>query len=186
MTSRALAATSLAALVLLATPAPSRAFCGFYVGGAGSSLYANATMVVLLRDGNRTVLSMQNDYQGPPEDFAMVIPVPVVLHEDDVRTLPRELFQRIDTLAAPRLVEYWEHDPCSVSYPEEVYALTARVAVEDSESPSGGGEDLQVRIEARFAVAEYDVVVLSAGDSAGLETWRRMWASASFVPYAST
>jgi MYXO-CTERM domain-containing protein len=170
MTSRALAATTLAALLLLATPSSSRAFCGFYVGGAGSSLYANATMVVLLRDGNRTVLSMQNDYQGPPEDFAMVIPVPVVLHEDDVRTLPRELFQRIDTLAAPRLVEYWEHDPCAPEPPIESVQYSLRVATEESESPSGG-EDLQVRVEARFAVAEYDVVILSAGDSAGLETW---------------
>lgn len=171
MTSRALAATTLAALVLLATPARSRAFCGFYVGGAGSSLYANATMVVLLRDGNRTILSMQNDYQGPPEGFAMVIPVPVVLHEDDVRTLPRDLFQRIDTLAAPRLVEYWEHDPCAPEPPMEMRQYAPGMAVEDCESPSGGGEDLQVRIEAQFAVAEYDVVILSAGDSAGLETW---------------
>jgi hypothetical protein len=35
--------------------------------------------VVLMRDGTRTVLSMQNNYQGPPQDFAMVVPVPVVL-----------------------------------------------------------------------------------------------------------
>jgi hypothetical protein len=94
------------ALSNLTAPPRAGAFCGFYVGGADRSLYANATMVVLLRDGNRTVLSMQNDYEGPPEGFAMVVPVPVVLHEDDVRTLPRELFARVDTLAAPRLVEY--------------------------------------------------------------------------------
>jgi hypothetical protein len=166
-------AAGLALGAALLGPSHAAAFCGFYVGGADTSLYANATMVVLMRDGNRTVLSMQNDYQGPPEGFAMVVPVPVVLHEQDVKTLPREIFQRIDHLAAPRLVEYWEHDPCA---PEERYEMD-RVAMampsSVAEAEGSGSDDLQVRIEAQFAVAEYDIVILSAGDSTGLETWLR-------------
>ena len=47
------------------------AFCGFYVGGGDAKLFNDATQVVLLRDGNRTVLSMQNTYKGPPEKFAL-------------------------------------------------------------------------------------------------------------------
>ena len=43
------------------------AFCGFYVAGADTKLVNNATMVVLMREGTRTVLSMQNNDQGPPE-----------------------------------------------------------------------------------------------------------------------
>ena len=93
------------------------AFCGFYVGGAESSLYNDATMVVLLRSGTTTVLSMQNSYQGPPEGFAMVVPVPQVLQKDNVKTLPREIFAHIDKLSAPRLVEYWENDPCYIPEP---------------------------------------------------------------------
>ena len=62
--------------------------------------------------GTRTVLSMQNNYQGPPENFAMVIPVPVVLQKESVKTLGKDIFARVDTLSAPRLVEYWEQDPC--------------------------------------------------------------------------
>ena len=89
------------------------AFCGFYVSGAQQNLYNNATMVVLMREGNQTVLSMQNNYEGPPKDFAMVVPVPVVLQKDDVKVLRNKLFERVDRLAAPRLVEYWEQDPCS-------------------------------------------------------------------------
>ncbi len=81
-------------IVGLTEPSRTRAFCGFYVGGADQRMYANATLVVLMRDGNRTVLSMQNDYQGPPTAFAMVVPVPVVLQEENVRTLPREIFDR--------------------------------------------------------------------------------------------
>jgi len=38
-----------------------------------------------MRDAARTVLSMQNDYKGPPEKFAMVIPVPVVLAKEIVK-----------------------------------------------------------------------------------------------------
>ena len=48
-------------------------------------LVADATQVVLMRKGTRTVMSMQNNYKGPAEAFAMVIPVPVVLKEQDVK-----------------------------------------------------------------------------------------------------
>jgi MYXO-CTERM domain-containing protein len=154
---------------LLATPAPADAFCGFYVGGADAKLYNNATMVVLMREGTRTVLSMQNNYQGPPENFAMVVPVPVVLQKENVKTLPREVFDRVDTLAAPRLVEYWEKDPCE---PEIDYR---QMAMAPSAAPGaameGGGRSHGVKIEAQFTVAEYDIVVLSAKDSTGLDTW---------------
>src|SRR3954471_19043685 len=90
----------------------AQAFCGFYVSGSGEKMFNDATQVVLVRDGTRTVLSMQNDYKGPLEDFAMVVPVPVVLHDGDVKTLPNDVFQHVDTLGSPRLVEYWEQDPC--------------------------------------------------------------------------
>jgi len=93
-------------------PLSVHAFCGFYVGGADAKLFNDATQVVLMREGNQTVLSMQNRYTGPPENFAMVIPVPVVLQENDVKTLDEAIFQKIDVLTAPRLVEYWEADPC--------------------------------------------------------------------------
>ena len=101
-----------AALAVLAAPSAAHAFCGFYVSGADARLFNNATQVVMMRAGTRTVLSMQNNYQGPPADFAMVVPVPVVLQKENVKTLPREIFDRVDQLSAPRLVEYWEQDPC--------------------------------------------------------------------------
>src|SRR5262245_60642178 len=94
----------------------AHAFCGFYVAGGGAELFNNATQVVLMREGTRTVLSMQNHYQGPPENFAMVIPVPVVLQKENVKTLSKDIFARVDQLAAPRLVEYWEQDPCAPDY----------------------------------------------------------------------
>ncbi|HEY8141668.1 MAG TPA: DUF2330 domain-containing protein, partial [Kofleriaceae bacterium] len=85
-------------------PAAADAFCGFYVSGAGAEMFNNATQVVMMRSESRTVLSMQNNYQGPAEDFAMVVPVPVVLQKENVKTLPREIFDHVDLLSAPRLV----------------------------------------------------------------------------------
>ena len=59
--------------------ATAQAFCGFYVAKADSNLFNEASQVVLVRDGDRTVITMANDFEGDVEDFAMVIPVrPVV------------------------------------------------------------------------------------------------------------
>src|SRR5689334_4818033 len=109
-----------AALAVAAAPGHARAFCGFFVAGSDAKLTNNASQVVLMRKGNRTVMTMSNNYQGPPENFAMVVPVPVVLHKEDVRTLPADVFDRVDSLSAPRLVEYWEQDPCAPRYDYEM------------------------------------------------------------------
>src|SRR5687768_16898740 len=108
---RSMIAATTALSLLGSTPAV-QAFCGFYVSGSNQKMFNDATNVVLMRAGTRTVLSMQNDYRGPLEDFAMVIPVPVVLKPTDVKVIPKEVFDRIDSLGSPRLVEYWEEDPC--------------------------------------------------------------------------
>jgi len=152
----------------------AHAFCGFYVGGAGAEMYNDATVVVMMRDGSRTVLSMQNSYEGPARDFALVVPVPEVLDEEDVRTLPREVFARVDQLAAPRLVEYWERDPCQpYLYEEMSRAMPVKMSRKGGAPPPMAAQDLGVTIEAEFAVAEYDIVILSAKDSSGLDTWLR-------------
>ncbi|MCC7534606.1 MAG: DUF2330 domain-containing protein, partial [Deltaproteobacteria bacterium] len=155
-------------------PDGARAFCGFYVSGSDAALTNKATMVVMMRDGQRTVLSMQNSYEGPPENFAMVVPVPIVLAEENVRTLPRDVFTQIDRLTAPRLVEYWEQDPCNPHarlYGDELRSMAGVVA--DVEMEESDDEDLGVTVEARFAVGEYDIVILGASDSSGLDTWLR-------------
>ena len=158
----------------LAAPAAADAFCGFYVSGADAQLFNNATQVVMMRKGTRTVLAMQNNYQGPPKDFAMVVPVPVVLQKENVKTLPREIFGRVDQLSAPRLVEYWEQDPCLQPKYDEMDMAVARSSMPMKAAPSGGARrDLGVTVEAKFTVGEYQIVILSAKDSTGLDTWLR-------------
>src|SRR6202035_2177058 len=107
-----------AAMLALWPPAEAQAFCGFYVGRADAQLYNHASQVVMVRDGDRTVLSLMNDYQGEPSDFALVIPVPVVLQQGQIHIGNRELFQRIDSYSAPRLVEYYDPSPCPLPMSE--------------------------------------------------------------------
>ncbi len=172
MQARSIAVCAAALTLGIATRA--EAFCGFYVGGANTQLYNNATQVVLMRHGTTTVLSMQNNYQGPPDKFALVVPVPVVVREAQVKTLPRELFDKIDVLGAPRLVEYWETDPCNPQPPEDMNVRYALDSVESvSETGSRDERDYKVKIEAKFSVGEYDIVVLSAQESTGLDRWLR-------------
>jgi TonB family protein len=156
----------------LAVPSSAHAFCGFYVSGADGALYNDATLVVLMREGNQTVLSMQNDYRGPPEDFALVVPVPTVLQQENVRTLPRDVFARIERLSAPRLVEYWEQDPCNQTIGLSALGTIGHGSGTGRGYSVGAGGGL-VTVEARFEVGEYDIVILGARDSAALETWLR-------------
>jgi hypothetical protein len=158
------------ALASLLCPALAGAFCGFYVAGADTELYNNATMVVMMREGTRTVLSMQNNYQGPPKDFALVVPVPVVLSEGNVKTLSRDIFERVDKLAAPRLVEYWEQDPCAPLVQQEEGFSGEGGTGTSTGYGAGGGPD-QVVVEAEFRVGEYEIVILGARDALALETW---------------
>jgi hypothetical protein len=145
-------------------------FCGFFVAGGDAKLTNHASQVVLLRDGRRTVMTMSNTYQGPPENFAMVVPVPVVLKKEDVKTLAPDVFDHVDALSAPRLVEYWEQDPCRPPVPEEAEA--AGVADDEGGAPrKPSSHGYGVKVEARFAVGEYEIVILSAKDSGGLERW---------------
>ena len=158
------------ASMLLAAPA-AHAFCGFYVSGGDQQMFNDATQVVLMRMGTRTVLAMQNNYKGPPEAFAMVIPVPVVLHEGDVKTLKPDVFKHVEQMGAPRLVEYWEQDPCG-SEPDYERRRSAGGAPPMMPTVAlAKSADLGVTIEAKFVVGEYQILILSAKDSTGLSTW---------------
>lgn len=175
---------------LLAAPRPAPAFCGFYVSGADAKLFNNATQVALMREGTRTVLSMQNNYEGPAENFAMVVPVPIILQKENVKTLPRDIFDKVDKLAAPRLVEYWERDPCGVDYVQPARGMGMGGPVRPSAAAPSMKADLGVTVEAQFTVGEYEIVILSARDAGGLDTWLRQehykippGAEAYFRPY---
>jgi len=172
MQSKVWSAAVVVALVVLSSSSAS-AFCGFYVGGAGAEMFNNATEVVLMREGTTTVLSMQNNYQGPPKDFAMVVPVPVVLKEKEVKVIGDDVFAKVDKLGAPRLVEYWEQDPCPVypDYADEDLEMAPSAPPSMMRRKRTSSREPKVKIEAQFDVGEYNVVILSAKESNALEAW---------------
>lgn len=152
---------------------PAWAFCGFFVSKADTKLYNQASQVIIARDGNRTVLTMANDYQGDVKDFAIVVPVPTILTENQVHIGEPKIIERLDSFSAPRLVEYFDEDPCN---PVVMYDLQAVPAT--ANAPNGGfrgltEEALGVTIEEQFSVGEYDILILSATQSDGLVTWLR-------------
>ncbi|MCX7257257.1 MAG: DUF2330 domain-containing protein [Polaromonas sp.] len=187
-----------AALALtLCAQAPVQAFCGFYAGKADANLFNEASQVVVVRDGQRTVLSMLNDYKGPLSEFALVVPTPVTLKKGQVRVAEKLTFERLDAYSSPRLAEYHDSDPCAVQFnwgQENIPRPMPTVAMAMPPMPSAKSamrdKALGVTVEARYTLEEYDIVSLSATQSDGLETWLRengykipKGASAALKPY---
>jgi hypothetical protein len=159
----------------LAFPSAAHAFCGFYVGKADAQLFNKASQVVIVRDGDRTVMTMSNDYDGPLDSFALVVPVPAVLAKEQIHIGDRKLIERLDAYSAPRLVEYFDADPCAVALGrddafDKSFAAGAR---EERNKEGGWARSLGVTVEAEYTVGEYDIVLLSAKESSGLETYLR-------------
>lgn len=147
-------------------------FCGFYVAKADAQLYNQASRVIIARNGDRTVLTMANDYRGDVKDFALVVPVPTLLSEDQVHVGEPEIIDRLDSFSAPRLVEYFDANPCETRRFRALPQTAETSAVGDA-ARLRGGNALGVTVEAQFSVGEYDILILSAEESQGLETWLR-------------
>jgi hypothetical protein len=147
-------------------------FCGFYVAKADTKLFNKASQVVLVRDGDRTVMTMANDFKGDLKEFAVVIPVPTFLQRDQIHVGDKALVDHLDAYSAPRLVEYFDDDPCLVmlrEYSRMVPAMAAGASVDVARH----ARSLGVTIEAQYTIGEYDILILSAQQSSGLETWLR-------------
>ena len=178
---RVLTVIVLAVVISVSFAQKAWGFCGFYVAKADTKLYNQASQVILARDGDslrdsfasRTVLTMANDFQGEVKDFAIVVPVPVVLQQDQVHVGDPKIIERLDAFSAPRLVEYFDPDPCA---PIRAYGGNLQLsnpAVPPSAESQARDSALGVTVEARFSVGEYDILILSAKESNGLETWLR-------------
>jgi hypothetical protein len=158
-------------LMLSALPGSAAAFCGFYVARAEATLFNEASQVVLARDGERTVLTMASDYKGDVADFAMVVPVPEVLTREQINVGRAEDVTHLDRYTAPRLVEYHDQDPCRPVVMRSFLNNAAPATADGAAAEAASAAALGVRIEARYSVGEYDILILSAEESDGLVTW---------------
>lgn len=166
-----------AAVIILAAMVghEAAAFCGFYVSKADGTLKNKTSQVILVRDGNRNVITMYNDFKGNLKDFAMVVPVPVVLQKKDIKVVDQAIFNTLNEYSKPRLVEYYDRNPCEMYKTED--QLNGKIAgVQLNEVVITGfgaakRKDLGVKVEAKYLVGEYDILILSAKESSGLKTW---------------
>jgi hypothetical protein len=189
--------TLLASLALLAgTHAPAFAFPGFYAGKSEGRLLNASSQVVLVRDGKRTVLTLQSDYQGPLQEFALVVPTPTPLKPGQVRLLDPAWFEQLELQTSARLEVRYDADPCYARLPWGEDAFKSMDAG-GSSGESMGRYDywspdkvMGITVESHYSLGEYDIVHLSATQSEGLETWLQQngyrvppGASAALKPY---
>src|SRR5947207_2882984 len=168
---RMLFAVVLASAVAWSTPTIF-GFCGFYVSKADTKLFKTASQVVLVRGGDRTVMTMANDFEGEPKEFAVVIPVPTFLTREQIHVGDKALVDHLDAYSAPRLVEYFDRNPCE-RFELRSAMPSAALSVTEAHDTVSRAKALGVTIEAQYTVGEYDILILSAQQSSGLETWLR-------------
>ncbi|BAP57421.1 hypothetical protein THII_3124 [Thioploca ingrica] len=153
------------AVSLLVLSGQALSFCGFYVAKADTKLFNKASQVVLVRDGDNTVLTMANDFKGDLKEFAVVIPVPTFIEKKQIRIVDKAYIDHLDDYTAPRLVEYFDENPCPMPAIVETQAKISETLSLREMARDG------VKIEAQYTVGEYDILVLSAEQSDGLAQW---------------
>ena len=80
-------------LVVVLTASRAYGFCGFYVAKGDAKLFNRASQVVLVHDEDKTVMTMANDFQGNPKEFAVVIPVPTKIERGQIHIAEKALKQ---------------------------------------------------------------------------------------------
>jgi hypothetical protein len=124
---------------------------------------------VLAWDNGKTAITMASDYEGDPKEFAVVIPVPTFIERKQIGIVEMKTIDHLDAFTAPRLVEYYDPDPCA--------QLAYKAMAASSVVPAPPTElRMEVRsrgvtVEATYDVGEYDVSILSAKESDGLVEW---------------
>jgi hypothetical protein len=160
----------LALLILCAKPELARSFCGFYVAKAETKIFNKASQVVLARQDDKTVITMVNDFKGDPKEFAVVIPVPTLIEKGQIHIGDKKIIDHLDAYTSPRLVEYHDGSPCRLDVYQRFSNRTPAVP-SSLDSLRAKANALGVTIQAQYTVGEYDIVILSAKEGQGLETW---------------
>lgn len=172
-------------LLLLSLMSPAQAFCGAYVGDVDATPKNGASRIAIAREGQDTTLTMFNDVDGDYASFGLLVPIPELVGEEDVRRIDRALLDKAAAYSAPRLVAYTcedfyplEHEDtgwggsggtggsfgCGSMVPQSADA--AAYADSGIAADTGG-----VTVWEQFDLGEYTVFVLSAEGSEGLSGW---------------
>lgn len=167
-------------VVVVGEPAPAQASCSCMMrrrpppsvtqqaGITRDPGYSPSAAVFMVRDGTRTVLTIEAAYDGPPVELSVVIPVPQSIGRSQVRTVTGTLFRNLDRRTAPTVRHVWP-------------ACRRRPRPRRARASSGGGggaesaptveqieEQYAIDIEDEWSVDEYDITLLGAEQSSGL------------------
>jgi hypothetical protein len=156
-------------LGLSANAGPADAFCGFYVAKADTKIFNKASQVVLARQDDKTVITMVNDFKGDPKEFAVVIPVPTLIERGQINVGDKKVIDHLDAYTSPRLVEYFDDGPCRIRMMQEMARMPATAELRNSRD--NRADALGVTVQASYTVGEYDIVILSAKEGQGLESY---------------
>lgn len=133
--------------------------CPTIATGTIAPLSFDTAQVAIVREGQRTTFSVSINPAGDPQSFALVLPVPTVLKQEEVRTLDPTIFARLDGYTGPRHVD------------DAGCGNSGGGTQSDSSEDGGTDENGAVDVEASYLVGEYQVVILSAEESLSLEAW---------------
>jgi MYXO-CTERM domain-containing protein len=171
--------TLAALLVTLLVPTRADAMCGFIAPRKPPNTQRSARIVnesskvAMARTGDLTTITMANDVKGDVREFALVIPVPTKITKDMIKVVSPEIFDQVEALTAPRVVETQDKNPCA--RPDPMMPTVAAAAPEADSAKSTRSKprasDFGVKVEAHYQVGEYDIAILSAKESDGLIKW---------------
>lgn len=153
-------------LLVFSLGSTAHAFCGTYVGSAGSDLFNTHSQLLYVLDGGHTTLTLANDLVGDVTELGLVIPVPSTLEEGDVGLADPAVFAVADAYSSPRLVEYTCDD---IVYPMANGGGGAAACTAGEDLPPTHADG--VTVEAAFSRGEYDLAILSATGGDGLQSW---------------
>lgn len=119
------------------------AFPGVVAARDGSLPRVPVTHVTVLRREPVAVVTVFAEVESSPSPLALVLPVPADVRAGELRTVKRDLLDRLDKLTGPRFHAFYEQDPCDPAPP--VQAWEHRVLPRDSgpfgvNDPSGADD----------------------------------------------
>lgn len=145
----------------LAMSLPAAHACPTIATGTTNPLSFETAQVAVVRQGTRTTFSVSINPLGDKQGFALVLPVPQLLQESQVKTLDPQIFADLDAYSGARHVS-------DAGCPQFQWPSLAQ----DYSLSYSSGDD-SVTVEAEYLVGEYRITILSAEESSSLDTWLR-------------
>ena len=175
-------APALLSLALSSWAPPAAAMPGFFIGKGSAKRVLHTSHVVVMRKGEMSAVSIQADYDGPLDPFAIVLAVPADVTLERVQTLKRDFVDRVEQMSAPRFHEFWEMDPCEPGPAEQEWER--KLSASSESNFLGGGnmgtpassekkvdKELFLKVDTEFKEGEYKFSLLGEGET--LESWAK-------------